>query len=494
MKISISYPPLESEKGTALLSQNRQFQWFNNPSFIYPMVPAYAATLLKEKGYHVVWDDAIAEKKSYSEWLDNLSCDLIAIETKTPVVKMHWKIIDEIKEKTNCKVVLMGDHVTAMPLESMENSKVDFVLTGGDYDFLLLNICEHLTKDKKLEPGIWYRDDGTRKIKNFSGVDKVQALPTIKNTGKFVLNHNLEELPLIDRELTKWQLYKVNGNFKRLPGTYTMVGRDCWYHKCKFCSWPTLYPEFRVRKPEQLVEEIGSLIENYGIREIMDDTGTFPVGEWLKRFCKEMIAKGYNKKVRIDCNMRCGVLSAEEYSLMAEAGFRLLLFGLESANQDTLDRIDKGVKVEQIMESCRLAKKAGLYPHLTTMIGYPWESKEDASKTIKLAKEIFSKGYADTLQATIVIPYPGTKLFDECKTNNCLLFEDWDRYDQREAVMKSPLTDEEVKELTSELYKVFWTPKYVSKKIISMRDMDDIKYAFRGVGKIFGHLTDFGGR
>ena len=39
MKIAISHPPLPSEKGVALLSQNRQFQWFNNPTFIYPMVP-----------------------------------------------------------------------------------------------------------------------------------------------------------------------------------------------------------------------------------------------------------------------------------------------------------------------------------------------------------------------------------------------------------------------------------------------------------------------
>ena len=49
MKIFISYPPLEG-KGTPLLGQNRQFQWFHNPSFIYPMVAASAATLLASRG------------------------------------------------------------------------------------------------------------------------------------------------------------------------------------------------------------------------------------------------------------------------------------------------------------------------------------------------------------------------------------------------------------------------------------------------------------
>ena len=38
----------------------------------------------------------------------------------------------------------MGDHVTALPEESLENSKVDFVLAGGDYDFLLLKLLNNL--------------------------------------------------------------------------------------------------------------------------------------------------------------------------------------------------------------------------------------------------------------------------------------------------------------------------------------------------------------
>ena len=50
MKIAIAYPPIENNKGIPLLSQNRQFQYFNNPTFIYPVVPAYAATMLKLDG------------------------------------------------------------------------------------------------------------------------------------------------------------------------------------------------------------------------------------------------------------------------------------------------------------------------------------------------------------------------------------------------------------------------------------------------------------
>src|SRR5512135_1569203 len=100
MKIHISYPPLESVKGVPLLSQNRQFQYFHSPTYIYPMVPAYAASLAQKRGYEVYWMDGIARKQSYEEWLEELirkSPDILLIETKAPAIKTHWKIIDEVK-------------------------------------------------------------------------------------------------------------------------------------------------------------------------------------------------------------------------------------------------------------------------------------------------------------------------------------------------------------------------------------------------------------
>lgn len=482
MKIAICFPPLGSEKGTPLLSQNRQFQWFNEPTFIYPVIPACAATMLRQKGFDVCWMDGIAEQKSLEKWLEELvkeSPDIIAIESKTPVIRQHWEIISKIKKALpNSKVALMGDHVTALPRESLQNSKADFVLTGGDFDFLLVSVAEHLRSGKRLESGIWFRKSGRA-----------------ASTGRFLLDHDLERMPFIDRSLTKWVLYAFrNGNFKQTPGTYIMAARDCWYGKCSFCSWTTLYPKCRARSPESVVEEIGKILEEFPqVKEIMDDSGTFPNGEWLERFCRLMIEKGYSKRVRLDCNMRVNAVGAGQYALMRKAGFRFVLYGLESASQPTLDRISKGVRVGQIMQGARMAKQAGLEPHLTAMIGYPWESFEDAKSTIGLAKEIFGKGFADSLQATIVIPYPGTPLFKECKRRNWLLTRDWSRYDMREPVMKTPMKKEQVIALTRELYSVFFSPKYIARKIAGVRSLADLKFIAIGARKLFGHLKDFSG-
>lgn len=485
MKVSIAYPPLETEKGVPLLGQNRQFQWFNSATYIYPMVPAYAATLLQAHGHKVFWDDYIAEEKTYQEFIEyyeNADFDVVMIETKAPVVKLHWDIVKELKRVAPEKIIVMvGDHITGYPEETMEECPVDFVLTGGNYDFLLLNLCDYLERNGRniiadeLEPGIYYRDDGS-----------------IKNTGEFTLRHNLNEIPMIDRELTKWKLYsEKNGNYKRLPGTYTMAARDCWYHKCTFCAWTRLYPEYKSRTPELLLDEIGVLIEKYGVKEIMDDSGAFPIGEWLRTFCHGMIERGYHKKVIMDCNMRFCALSLEDYKLMHKAGFRFVLFGLESANQNTLDRINKGEKIEEMIESCRLAKKAGLSPHVTIMFGYPWEGEKEIQKTVEVGRMLLRKGYAHTLQSTIVIPYPGTSLYEECKENGWLQTENYEEYDMRRPVMQTPVGDDKLKEAVQSVYKVAFHPEFLFRRVIGIRSWDDVKFLFRAAKKVFGHLADF---
>lgn len=478
--ICVGFPPFEASQGVPLLSQNRQFQWFNKPTFIYPVIPALAATMLKQADYNVHFLDAIARSMPTIKWfeyLDEVKPDLIFFEVKTPVIYYIWEIVDSLKNRyPDMTVVLAGDHVSALPLETMEHSNVDYILTGGDFDFLLLNLVEYLNGKTKLDKGIYYRKNNE-----------------IKNTGMFELSNTLESMPFIDRDLTEWKRYAYdNGNFKYLPGTYIMSGRDCWHHKCTFCSWTSLFTNFRVRQPVDVVDEIEFLVKRYQIREIMDDTGCFPVGEWLSTFCNIMIERKLNKKVVLDCNMRFGALAPDQYRLMKKAGFRFLLFGLESANQKTLDRLQKGVDAKDILDSCKEARKAGLFPHITVMLGYPWETEEDIRKTLELTKTLLLKGYAYTMQATIVIPYPGTKLFDECKRDNLLTTENWAMYDMRQAIMSTKLGDAKIKEYVQSFYNLSFNPIFMAKKILSIRDFDDIKYYVRAFKKVFfGHLKDF---
>lgn len=277
---------------------------------------------------------------------------------------------------------------------------------------------------------------------------------------------------------------------------YTMAGRDCPWAKCTFCSWTTLYPSFRTRKPDNLLDEIGYLIDEFGAREIFDDSGTFPGGNWLRTFCEGMIERGYNREILFSCNLRFDyMVDPKVPKLMKRAGFRKVKSGLESANDETLIKIGKGATVKDIVTGCKNAAKVGIDVHLTVMVGYPWETKEDAKRTMDLARKLMADGYAEMLQSTIVIPYPGTPLYQYGIENDLFRFDprDYDRFDMTEPVFKTPdMNPEEVVEMCQGVYRSFLTPRYVLRHIKKTRSWEDISYLLKGTKAVIGHLKDFG--
>jgi len=212
-------------------------------------------------------------------------------------------------------------------------------------------------------------------------------------------------LPYPDRKFTdaknsRWQSY---GNYKFHPATHMMASNLCWYGKCTFCIDTKKLNDGepqQTRSVEHVIEEIDDLIAN-GYKEVFDDSGTFPVGEWLYNFCKKMREKDRYKKIKIGCNMKPVNI---DYRMMKAAGFRFILVGLESANQETLDRIQKGQKANKQEEFIKQMADAGLESHLTTMFGYEWESHEDAMNTVRMVHRLLKKGYAKTAQASVYSP------------------------------------------------------------------------------------------
>jgi len=185
-------------------------------------------------------------------------------------------------------------------------------------------------------------------------------------------------------------------------------------------------------------------------------------------------------------------LTRDDYQLMGRAGFRFLLYGLESVNQRTLDRINKNLKVGQMEPVLHWAKEAGLSPHPTAMIGYPWETREDAENTLNFARQIFKSGLADTLQATIITPYPGTPLFAEAKEKGWLKTLDWARYDMREPILKTEMSDEEIRGLVQGLYKSILSPQFIFRKLReALTDWHVFRRYVEYTFKFFSKLLDF---
>ena len=88
MKVAISYPPIVNNHGQkAMVSQNRNVQFFQKPTYLLPVVQAQAATWLQQLGHQVFWDDGNAQLKNYQQWRDDLvleSPDVVVFESTTP--------------------------------------------------------------------------------------------------------------------------------------------------------------------------------------------------------------------------------------------------------------------------------------------------------------------------------------------------------------------------------------------------------------------------
>ena len=125
------------------------------------------------------------------------------------------------------------------------------------------------------------------------------------------------------------------------------------------------------------------------------------------------------------------------------------------------------------------------------MFGYPWETLEDARNTLKLGKWLLKKDYAYTMQSTVVIPYPGTPLFEECKNKDLLYSTDWEYYDMKNPIMKTEFSKEKLMQLVQSLYSVSYSPEFIARKILSIRGVDDIKYFAMAFLKVAGHIFDF---
>jgi len=396
MNIAFLFPPLKRKYATC--GQNRQFQYFNEPFFAYPLMPARIATYLQNQGHKVDWIDCISNPNAK---MDYTNYDKVYIEVKYPIAQ-------EIYNMNIPNAVYYGD---------IENDPIDYNTLPWD----------------------------------------------------------------IDRLLTQWWLYAYdNGNYRKLPGTYIQSAQDCRWGKCSFCSWGAKYRNYRVRDYKDVLGEVRYL-KSLGVKEIMDDAGTFPYrGDTLAKFCEELPNITYN------CNMRFGELGYTDYCRMKKAGFRMLLFGVESCNDETLKKINKGVICKEIIEGCMLASKAGLDVHLTVMYGYPWESQRDAENTLHTIYYLLTQGYASSVQATLVIPYPNTPLYKQALDYGWLLTQDLTKYDMSQPVL---VTSYDPMEFAKRTYRIAFNPFFLWRKIRRIRTYDDIKFYYRTLKKVRGHLN-----
>lgn len=493
LKVAISYPPIINKRGqTAMVSQNRNVQFFKYPTYLLPVVEAQAATWLRDLGFEVRWDDGNAQRKSYLKWFEELVAwkpDVVVFESTTPVMKFYWKTTNELRKKLPGTIIIMtGYHSMRRPEETLAESATDVVLRSNHIDFVLA----------KFLPYIWGHKDWRRSC-TLEGLTIRVDKKTIRDTGSFRQVEPLDKSPLVDRDLVGWTNYAYeNGNFLQTPGTYaTSVIRDCMFGKCTFCRYNGPDLTFSKMSVEKSLDEYQTLIEKYGVKEIFDDSGVWYRGSDARKFAQGIIDRGLHKK---DCyfgiNTRFEYLDEETIKLLAKANFRFVLIGLEGASNETLRRLNKGYQNEYIIPCLTWMKKYGLHPHMTVMVGYYWETQEMLDETVKFVKYLMSSGLTRSMQVTLCTPLDYTPYHLECIQKKVLLTKNYDDFDMSKLIVKTPIPHERYYEAVREMYGFGFSPQFIFRQLLFLlsfrkRDWQFLfVYGWRAIRRLTNHYYD----
>ena len=225
-------------------------------------------------------------------------------------------------------------------------------------------------------------------------------------------------------------------------------------HNCSFCSKSVFGSRLQQRSPENIVEEIGLLYRYWGVREVHfgDDTFNANLG-WAHRLLDLVVAKGYNKKLvfRVALRVNKKIINADLLRHLKEAGVWFIYYGVESGNQKMLDRMHKGITIEEVKRAFKMTHDFGIRTEAFFIVGLPGETVQTIQDSRDLYKEIkpwwggFSKA----------MPFPDTALTREVTEKGHLLCGDYDQLNPSRMVVRTDeMTAEELDRWADKLNKM----------------------------------------
>jgi len=241
----------------------------------------------------------------------------------------------------------------------------------------------------------------------------------------------LDQLPLPARHLLPLARYRALG----VPCTI-ITSRGCPYG-CIFCSAHHMFGrKIRFRDPGLVVDEIEMIHRDFGFSHIniVDDTFTAN-HEHARQVCEEMLRR--NLKIDWSAFTRADRVTSDMVALMKRAGCDLVLFGVESADENILKTIRKGITPEDVRRGVKIATGAGVRVFASYILGLPGESPETIRKSMAFANDI-GNTYGAEYAFHILAPLPGTELFEKINDYGLrILSRNWARYDANQPITES---------------------------------------------------------
>jgi len=415
MKILLINPPYDIENYYGRLSKL---------AFVFPPVGlTYLAAYLRENGEETAIYDFQVEERNFETFIGEYEPDLVGITCQTALYYNTLKLAQKIKSIfPQIPVVVGGAHPTYRSNDFLNDSKDIDIVVRGEGEITLTELVRH------------YKDNSIA-LNAIDGISFKKDNRIVQNENRKLIE-DLDQIPMPAVDLLPMEKYRVSPD-NYLGGRVGLIStsRGCPFG-CIFCACKNAFNRtYRARNLEKVFSEIDYYIKNYGISELFVIDDCFGLDRKRSiEFCDGIIKRGYHKNLLWWCQIRVDLVDEELFKKMREAGCKIVSFGIESGVQRILDLISKRVTLEQIERAVRLAKKSGLEPRGSFIIGLPTETLKDSLKTIFFSLKLPLK----QVKFGVATPYPGTRLWEIALKEGQVKDqgEDWNRFTQMAAYTK----------------------------------------------------------
>lgn len=438
----------------------------------------YLSAILQKEGHNIKVIDAQLYGYSFADVINelrNFKPDIIGVSFLTAQKEVAHELIHAIKQQIKCILIVGGAHPICFPYETIKDNKDIDILIYDEGEYIVPEIIRCLESNVKISDinGIIYRKNN-KIIKNPPSTEII----------------DLDKLPFPARHLLPIELYCPSPfENKKKPSTSIIVSRGCTYARCTFCyRSSSMKRQYRCQSVKKTIAEIEHLKNKYNIKELVFyDDDLLANSKWVNKFCNSLLRN------RIDvswsfrgrpCNATYKILKKAK-----QAGCWSIEIGFESGNQDLLDKIKKGITLEQSRNAARWCKELKIEVVGTFIIALPGEDYQKGTDTINFSIEL------DCSYAAFIPTHPadGTELYSQCLKEGKIIKRDYTKRSnlswfipEISYVPSGYKNEKQVQKLIKKAYlKFYFRPEYFIRHIKSINSYYDLKRYSNGLKFIF---------
>ena len=469
MNIAFILPPYE------LMKKGYGSKKFIKAGFFPPLGVGYMAAPLLKKGHRVKIIDCPPlqyQNEDVKKELLAFGVDIIGVSSLTASAEEAYSLVRFVKINfPDVPIIFGGAHASCFPELIIKEAPMVDCLCYGEGEETFVKIVDSYKQNGKIGldiPGTWVRGADGVFFKNPPAMPKM----------------NLDEIDFPAFELYDYNIYRpLPLQFKKNPVANIITSRGCPWGQCTFCfESGRASQKYRRHSPARVIEEIRTLVANFGVKEITFWDDNFLVNEaWVNEFCDLLDRAGF----KIPWSA-CGRVNTVTQSMLARAkksGLWCVFYGFETGNEDLLLRIKKGATLDQARQAVKWTKDLEVDIRGSFMLALPGETPAKARKTIEFACEL------DITFVQFVLTFPewGTELYEDAVKSGRLV----PSYQGRTAVSYIPQgykDADEVRKMQQEAYRSFYfRPAFIWQHFKRlMKDWRLIGQYFEGLKYILG--------